>query len=194
MQFASAGFWGRGLYFAKDAGYSHAYATGYANDWSDRLQHDEKEMLLVSLLTGRVATMGINKDLVVPPFLNAAKSGSGESVKFTGGNGYRFNSVGGYTVRPSGSVSGPCCLCARQLCASICSATHDAAIRAAGRVTEVQLAVRRAPGPRRGWCMKTGERTRCIWSSTTPGRGMRRERLTHPGKRRAAAFAVALRR
>lgn len=66
-------------------------------------------MILVSLLTGRVATMGRDNTLIVPPFLNAAKSVGEEVVdtsqqqaahdlpKFVGGSGERFNTVSGHT-------------------------------------------------------------------------------------------------
>ena len=102
MQFASAGFWGRGLYFAAEAGYSHEYATRGENSAAvNRFEDDEREMMLVSLLTGRVATMGRDNTLIVPPFLNAAKSSymgkSGEHARYTGGSGERFNTVSGYT-------------------------------------------------------------------------------------------------
>jgi hypothetical protein len=66
-------------------------------------------MLLVSLLTGRVANMGRDNSLIVPPFLNATKSvgeevvdttqqqAAGDLPKFSGGSGERFNTVSGYT-------------------------------------------------------------------------------------------------
>ena len=54
MQFASKGQWGRGLYFAEEAGYSHFYATKGASPppGRDDLPHDECEFMLASLLLG----------------------------------------------------------------------------------------------------------------------------------------------
>jgi hypothetical protein len=87
---------------------SHEYATrGETSDRQD-FEDDEREMLLTSLLTGRVATMGRDNTLIVPPFLNAAKSAGEETVasdqtsadslpQFTGGSGERYNTVSGYT-------------------------------------------------------------------------------------------------
>ena len=56
MQFASKGQWGRGLYFAEEAGYSHFYATKGASPppGRDDLPHDECEFMLASLLLGDV--------------------------------------------------------------------------------------------------------------------------------------------
>ena len=49
MQYASAGQWGKGIYFARDAGYSHIYAKKHENG--------EREFILASLLLGRVVPM-----------------------------------------------------------------------------------------------------------------------------------------
>lgn len=67
MQFASDGQWGRGLYFAEDAGYSHFYATagsgfnkpppGSHDAQLGELRADELELLCCDLLLGSVAEM-----------------------------------------------------------------------------------------------------------------------------------------
>lgn len=56
MQFASEGQWGRGLYFAEDAGYSHFYASP-ANPQQNDLREGEREMMLASIITGNTIEM-----------------------------------------------------------------------------------------------------------------------------------------
>ena len=114
MQFASDGQWGRGLYFAKEATYSHIYASkaGTApGPGLDPMASDEREMLQASLLLGNVVEMdrdsvlGMKKrlggrlnvppgpdgkvppGLVAPPFLNS------EPPLYEGGEGAKFNTV-----------------------------------------------------------------------------------------------------
>ena len=51
MQFAADGQWGRGLYFAEEASYSHFYATK-ADANSNDLEADESEFMLAGLRIG----------------------------------------------------------------------------------------------------------------------------------------------
>jgi|EP01047_Picozoa_sp_COSAG01_P015539 hypothetical protein len=58
MQFSSQGFWGRGLYFAQKASYSHNYAytpTMWELERGDNQGH-EKEMFLAKLLGESIPT------------------------------------------------------------------------------------------------------------------------------------------
>ena len=113
MQYASDGQWGRGLYFAQDAGYSHIYASkaGTApGPGLDPLASGEREMLQASLLLGNVVEMdrdsvlGMKKRLggrlndgskeskiKAPPFLNS------EPPLYEGGEGAKYNTVAGWT-------------------------------------------------------------------------------------------------
>lgn len=66
-QFASQGQWGRGLYFAAEAGYSHIYATKAANLQPDvrdskGMNRDECEFLLATLLIGNTVEMDRDRD------------------------------------------------------------------------------------------------------------------------------------
>lgn len=59
MQHSKEGYWGRGVYFAVDAGYCD---SGFASKTASPpgrtpLQPDEKELLQASLLLGRVIEM-----------------------------------------------------------------------------------------------------------------------------------------
>jgi hypothetical protein len=103
MQHASEGQWGRGLYFAKDPGYSHIYASTCRTARGPRqepIAPDECEMMMATLLLGTLVTMDRNKSdalddvcrhLKVPPFVNA------KPPLFQGGSGDRFDTVCGYT-------------------------------------------------------------------------------------------------
>ena len=67
LQFASQGQWGRGLYFAAEAGYSHIYATKAANLQPDvrdskGMNRDECELLLATLLIGNTVEMDRDRD------------------------------------------------------------------------------------------------------------------------------------
>ena len=61
MQFASAGQWGRGLYLAEEAAYSHMYASKAAQmpdgGRSKGMQHDESEFMLANVLLGKEIEM-----------------------------------------------------------------------------------------------------------------------------------------
>ena len=90
VQFSSQGQWGKGLYFARDAGYSDFYATK-AGQIADRhdLQEGEKEMMLADLVLGNVIEMDRNvsgnaartdpamdaccRELTAPPAMNGCK-------------------------------------------------------------------------------------------------------------------------
>ena len=109
MQYASDGQWGRGLYFAKDAGYSHFFASTAGTPPAPGLEPlakeiDEREMIQASLLLGRVVEMdrdtpgmklrlggslnGVadTRSLVAPPFLNSTPplyaDGDGSAGKY----------------------------------------------------------------------------------------------------------------
>ena len=117
MQFASKGQWGRGLYFAEEAGYSHFYATKGASPppGRDDLPHDECEFMLASLLLGDVVEMdrdeneaikGACRELTVPPAKSACRSKTlspvGDGVdRLTAppqqGSGTKYNTLRGYT-------------------------------------------------------------------------------------------------
>ena len=62
MQFASQGQWGSGLYFAKEAGYSHIYASKGSKMPYSGMEPDESEMMLASLLTGKVVELDRDSD------------------------------------------------------------------------------------------------------------------------------------
>ena len=64
MQFASQGQWGSGLYFAKEAGYSHIYASKGSKMPYSGMEPDESEMMLASLLTGKVVELDRDSDAV----------------------------------------------------------------------------------------------------------------------------------
>jgi|EP01046_Picozoa_sp_COSAG06_P032411 hypothetical protein len=72
---------GRGLYFARSAGYSHFYATT-PSDQND-LEEDECEFMLATLLIGDVIEMDRDIDalrepcrtLVTPPQVAAVRQG-----------------------------------------------------------------------------------------------------------------------
>ena len=120
MQYASDGQWGRGLYFAKDAGYCDAanFASRYGTEPGPGLRPlaaDEREVLRASLLLGRVVVMDrdnvpgmkerlggrlnvppgpdgkIKPGLVAPPFLNSTPP------LHSDGSGPKFNTVSGWT-------------------------------------------------------------------------------------------------
>ena len=118
MQFASAGQWARGLYFADEAGYSDLYASAAAGmpdgGESRGFQNDEKEMMLATLLLGNVIEM----DRDQPPLLKAcsklktppAIAGCQDKTKPcphdgvptctappTQAPGHKYNTVRGYT-------------------------------------------------------------------------------------------------
>jgi hypothetical protein len=61
MQFASAGQWGRGLYFAEEAAYSDLYASKAAQmpdgGRSKGMQPDESEFMLANILLGKEIEM-----------------------------------------------------------------------------------------------------------------------------------------
>ena len=69
MQHSKKGYWGRGLYFAVDAGYCDTLGGGFASTASKTpnapgrppLQPDERELLQASLLLGRVIEMDRDK-------------------------------------------------------------------------------------------------------------------------------------
>ena len=109
MQYASDGQWGRGLYFAKDAGYSHFFASTAGTPPAPGLEPlakeiDEREMIQASLLLGRVVEMDRDtpgmkhrlggllngfadtRSLVAPPFLNSTPplyaDGDGSAGKY----------------------------------------------------------------------------------------------------------------
>ena len=110
MQHASDGQWGRGLYFAQDAAYSHFYTSngmvGHRNHVADPdlepLRPDEHEMLQASLLLGHVVVMDRDagreiqaaaRALKVPPFLNS------KPPLYEGGDGSegKYDTVTGWT-------------------------------------------------------------------------------------------------
>lgn len=67
MQFASPGQWGRGLYFAAEAGYSAYYATKASSLQPDirdskSMRKDECELLLATLLIGNTVEMDRDRD------------------------------------------------------------------------------------------------------------------------------------
>jgi len=124
MQFSSQGQWGKGLYFARDAGYSDFYATK-AGQIADRhdLQEGEKEMMLADLVLGNVIEMDRNvsgnaartdpamdaccRELTAPPAMNGCKvkraydgvdrcKGPPEHGG-TKDQGHKYNTVRGYT-------------------------------------------------------------------------------------------------
>ena len=108
MQFASEGQWGRGLYFAEDAGYSHFYAST-ANPQQNDLQEDEREMMLASIIIGNTVEMDRDNprmrqrlggrlnggsqgtSIKAPPFLNSAPP------LYADGSGAKYNTVAGFT-------------------------------------------------------------------------------------------------
>ena len=122
MQFASKGQWGSGLYFVRESGYSHIYASkGHKMPpGTSTMLPDESEMMLASLLLGDVIEMdrdndtstggqiaGIRKacnELRVPPNKSGTTSRKSPSdgvdvatavPRATGGD--RYNTVRGYT-------------------------------------------------------------------------------------------------
>jgi hypothetical protein len=99
--------WGKGIYFAEDAAYSHYYATQAKPEQND-LQPDERQMMRVALILGNAVEMdrddpGMKKRLggrlnhpdapviKVPPFLNS------KPPLFEGGSGAKYNTVTGFT-------------------------------------------------------------------------------------------------
>lgn len=92
MQFADAGLWGRGLYFAEHSDYSDLYSYApHQAAYTDRPggDDDEREMFLATLLVGNEVTMEGKKSLVVPP-LDPANPGR----RYTTVKGYS----GGYPI------------------------------------------------------------------------------------------------
>eukprot|EP01043_Picozoa_sp_COSAG02_P048209 COSAG02_NODE_4715_length_5063_cov_2.229452_2_plen_219_part_00 len=109
MQFASEGQWGRGLYFAEDAGYSHFYASP-ADPRQNDLVADEREMMLCDIVLGNVIVMDRDEvgrmkqrlggrlngaqhgsSIKAPPFINSTPP------LHTDGNGPKYNTVSGFT-------------------------------------------------------------------------------------------------
>ncbi len=108
MQFASEGQWGRGLYFAEDAGYSHFYASP-ADPHQNDLQEDEREMMLASVITGNTVEMDRDNPQMMhrlggrlnggeqgsaikaPPFLNSTPP------LHVDGSGAKYNTITGFT-------------------------------------------------------------------------------------------------
>ena len=79
MQFASAGQWGRGLYFAEEAGYSDIYASKAKHMQPDvrdtkGLAMDESEFMLASLLVGSVVELDRDLDGAMQKACNALKT------------------------------------------------------------------------------------------------------------------------
>ena len=120
MQFASAGQWGRGLYFADEAGYSDIYASaaaGMPDKGESRgfRSDDEKEMMLATLLLGNVIEMDRDKNedmrkacqgLKTPPAIAGCDGKTTPSshdeiptctAPPTMAGGHKYNTVRGYT-------------------------------------------------------------------------------------------------
>ena len=127
MQFASPGQWGRGLYFADEAGYSTIYASAAAGmpdgGQSRGFQNDEKEMMLATLLLGDVIEMdrdtaALNKacsELKTPPAI-AGCEGKSSPCRHDGmptctapptiQRGDKYNTVRGYTQTDQRAADG----------------------------------------------------------------------------------------
>lgn len=67
MQLSSQGMWGRGIYFAENASYSHAYAHQTGSN---------RQILLVNLLVGEAKELDPNRSIQVPPVKETLPDGS----------------------------------------------------------------------------------------------------------------------
>ena len=78
-QFASQGQWGRGLYFAEEAKYSHFFATNAETLPPDvreakRMQTDELELMMVTLLIGNTVEMDRDRNVAMADACKALKT------------------------------------------------------------------------------------------------------------------------
>ena len=75
MQYAAAGMWGRGIYFADKAAYSHSYAHV--------LPDGSRTFMMVKLLAGEEVDLPSNSGLKIPPDKPAPAKGRFDTVTGT---------------------------------------------------------------------------------------------------------------
>lgn len=108
MQYARAGQWGSGLYFAEEAAYSHIYSTRGKD--SDKLQADEFELMQCTLGLGRCVEMDRDvrrrsdevrkrcRDLRTPPYIGSTPPLYSEAIDIEDQNYEgKYDTVVGWT-------------------------------------------------------------------------------------------------
>ena len=77
MRFSNEGLWGKGVYFAENASYSHNYAHWLKNN------NDMKQIFIAKVLVGNSVKLDANSSLIIPPKLPQSNQ--------------RYDSVEGFT-------------------------------------------------------------------------------------------------